>query len=104
MKIVLKMLCLWLYSNTIVYAQGQITKKELLLVFKETLTKSRNFVPETTNKWIFDNSKNDYFKKDTIILNSARIYNIEYCKVINWSFYAENKYFVILFNKNLYSY
>lgn len=73
-------------------AQKQITPKEMLSVFKETLAKSRNFAPEATNKWSFDNSNNDYFKKDTIVLNSARCSDSDYCKSIQWSFYENEKF------------
>lgn len=72
-------------------AQKQITPKEMLSVFKETLAKSRNFVPEATNIWSFNNSNNDYFKKDTIVLNSARCSSRGYCKSIQWSFYENEK-------------
>ncbi|TPN87103.1 hypothetical protein [Aquimarina algicola] len=96
MKNIILSLLLIPYLNIfgIVNAQNQITSKEMQFVFKETLAKSLNFVPEATNIWSFDNSNNDYFKKDTIILNSARCgfgYN---CHRIQWSFY-ENERFIL---------
>ncbi|TSE07891.1 hypothetical protein [Aquimarina algiphila] len=93
MKNMILPLLLILYLNIfgIINAQNQITPKEMQSVFKETLAKSRNFVPEATNIWSFDNSNNDYFKKDTITLNSARCGNGDYCSGIDWSFYENEK-------------
>ncbi len=86
------MLILFLNIFGVVNGQNQITQKEMLSVLKETLAKSRNFVPEATNTWLFDNSNNDYFKKDTIVLNSARCNKKDYCNSINWSFYENEKF------------
>lgn len=69
-----------------------MTKDSLDFVFKETLAKSRNAVSDATNNWRYDNSKDDYFKQDTIILNTARSYTMNYCNGINWSFYKEKRF------------
>jgi hypothetical protein len=73
-------------------AQSLLTKDSLDFVFKETLAKSRNAVSNATNNWRYDNSNDDYFKQDTIILNTARSYKINYCNGINWSFYKEKRF------------
>lgn len=80
-------------------AQSLLTKDSLDFVFKETLVKSRNAVSDATNSWRYDNSNEDYFKKDTIILNTARSYKMDYCNGINWSFYKE-KYFILEFTQH----
>lgn len=79
-------LCL---TVNVLKAQSLLTKDFLGFVFKETLAKSRNAVSNATNSWRYDNSNDDYFKKDTLILNTARSYKINYCNGINWTFYKE---------------
>lgn len=74
------------------FTNAQISKKELLSVLNETLQKSRNAVPTATNIWRYDNSKNDYFKKDTITLNTARAYRKDYCIEVNWDFYKKDEF------------
>jgi hypothetical protein len=73
-------------------AQSLLTKDSLDFVFKETLAKSRNAVSNATNNWRYDNSNDDYYKQDTIILNTARSYKMNYCNGINWSFYKEKRF------------
>jgi len=80
-------------------AQSLLTKDSLYFVFKETLAKSRNAVSDATNNWRYDNSNDDYFKKDTLIFNTARSYKLDYCNGINWSFYKE-KHFILEFAQN----
>ncbi|WP_108803798.1 hypothetical protein [Aquimarina sp. Aq107] len=92
MKNIILLGILILSLNVFGVANAQTTQKEILSVFKETLVKSRNLVPEATNSWFFDNSNNDYFKKDTIVLNSARCYVMDYCNSISWSFYKNEKF------------
>lgn len=75
-------------------AQTQITEIEFKSILVETLKKSRNIVPNAQNNWRYDNTKDDYFNNDTIILNSARTYRSDYCKEVRWSFY-ENEKFVL---------
>ncbi len=75
-------------------AQNLLTKDSLDFVFKETLAKSRNAVSNATNNWRYDNSNDDYFKQDTIILNTARSYKMNYCNGINWSFYKKKRFIV----------
>jgi hypothetical protein len=79
-------------------SQIQVTKDSLDFIFEETLKKSRNAVSDATNNWRYDNSKDDYFKKDTLILNSARSYKMNYCNGVNWSFYKE-KQFILEFSQ-----
>ncbi|WP_299211553.1 hypothetical protein [uncultured Aquimarina sp.] len=90
----MRIIALILFLNIfgVLNAQNQTTKKEILSIFKETLTKSRDFVSEATNEWFFDNTNNDYSKKDTIVLNSARIFKRDYCNIINWSFYSSDNF------------
>jgi len=78
------------FENT--QAQKAVSKNELKLIFKETLKSSRNFVSNARNEWCFDNSNNDYFDRDTIVLNSARSIKRNYCKIIDWSFYTESNF------------
>jgi hypothetical protein len=75
-------------------AQDSVSKDKLESVLKETLKKSRNAVLTATNEWRFDNTKDNYFKNDTIVLNAARSYRMDYCKAVFWSFY-ENEKFVL---------
>ena len=72
-------------------AQIPITKNEFELVLKETLKKSRNAEFTAENSWIYDNTHQDYFEKDTISLNTARSYRADYCKEIRWTFYENQK-------------
>ena len=76
--------------TAIVYSQAP-SKNHVQEVLEETLAKSRNAVSDATNEWRYDNGKNDYFTKDTIVLNSARSYRKSFCKAIYWSFYEPNK-------------
>ncbi|RAJ17364.1 hypothetical protein LX77_03886 [Gelidibacter algens] len=69
-----------------------ISKNELNTVLKETLAKSRNFVSDATNSWYYDNSENDYDRKDTITLKTARSFKRDYCNIINWTFYEWNHF------------
>ena len=73
-------------------AQIALTKIEFESILVETLNKARNAVSNAENNWRYDNTKDDYFKKDTIVLNSARSYRVDYCKEIRWSFYENNKF------------
>ena len=73
-------------------AQIALTKIEFESILVETLNKSRNAVSNAENNWRYDNTKEDYFKKDTIVLNSARSYRVDYCKEIRWRFYENNKF------------
>ncbi|MCW4468779.1 hypothetical protein OGH69_07390 [Flavobacterium sp. MFBS3-15] len=68
---------------------GQVSKRELEAVLEETLLKARNAVPTAENSWRYDNTNQDYFKSDTIVLNTARSYIQNYCKEIRWSFYEK---------------
>ncbi|NQX77103.1 MAG: hypothetical protein HRT75_05155 [Gilvibacter sp.] len=68
-----------------------LRKSYVQSVLEETLRKSRNPVSNATNEWRYDNTHDDYFTKDTIVLNSARTYRQSYCKTIYWSFYEANK-------------
>jgi hypothetical protein len=77
-------------------SQTAVPKDSLDFIFKETLQKARNAVSDATNNWRYDNSKDDYFKKDTLIFNTARSYRMNYCNGVNWSFYKE-KQFVLEF-------
>lgn len=72
-------------------AQSPISKNDFELVLQETLMKARNAVRTAENNWNYDNTNQDYFKKDTIILNTARSYRRNYCKEIRWSFYENQK-------------
>lgn len=81
-----------LLSGTALNAQSPRSKDELKSVLKETLAKSRNAVSTATNKWRYDNSKDDYFQRDTIVLSTARTYRMDFCKVMNWSFYKDDKF------------
>lgn len=72
--------------------QIPITKNEFELVLKETLKKSRNAVSDAENIWRYDNTHQDYFEKDTIILSTARSYRADYCKEIRWAFYENQKF------------
>ncbi|WP_299246783.1 hypothetical protein [uncultured Aquimarina sp.] len=90
MRLLILILLLSVFGG--INAQDQITRKEILSVLKETLAKSRNFDSEATNEWFFDNTNNDYLKKDTIVLNSARSFKRDYCNIINWSFYKNDKF------------
>ena len=69
-----------------------VSKSELKKMLKETLAKSRNNVSEATNSWFYDNTKNDYEKRDTLTFNTARSFKRDYCKIINWTFYEWNKF------------
>jgi hypothetical protein len=73
------------------FSQNEINKAAIKSVFEETLRKSRNAVETATNEWRYNNSNEDYFVSDTLMLNSARSYRKSYCKEINWSFYEVNK-------------
>lgn len=73
-------------------AQHLLDKNSIRLIFKETLGKVRNAVDNASNDWRYDNSKSDYFTNDTIVLNTARSYRMEYCEGVNWSFYKEQKF------------
>ena len=73
-------------------AQVSISKNDILLSLKESLEKSRNAVSDARCNWRFNNTNDDYFKKDTIILNLARSYRTDYCKEIRWSFYENTKF------------
>jgi hypothetical protein len=84
-------ICTLILSGT-VNAQNSLTKKKLEMVFKETLKKSRNAVETATNNWRYDNSKGDYFENDTVTLNTARTYKMNYCNGTNWSFYKTEKF------------
>lgn len=78
----------FLYSS----AQTALTKNEFESILEETLKKSRNAVSSAENNWRYDNTNEDYFKKDTIVLNTARSYRVNYCKEIRWSFYENQKF------------
>ncbi|MEZ4817560.1 MAG: hypothetical protein R2776_06280 [Flavobacteriaceae bacterium] len=82
-----------LFIIFIVSASSQnLTKKsEVEKIFKETLLKSRDYVKTATNEWRYDNTKEDYFINDTIILNSARSYRQSNCKEVSWSFFDLSK-------------
>jgi hypothetical protein len=81
-------------SFTYSSAQVALTKNEFESILQETLKKSRNAVSNAENNWRYDNTNEDYFKKDTIVLKTARSYRVDYCKEIRWSFY-ENQKFII---------
>ena len=72
-------------------AQSNTSKRELKSIFKETLRKSRNAVSTARNEWRYDNTNDDYSQNDTIILNSARSYKMDFCNGIGWSFYENEK-------------
>jgi hypothetical protein len=73
-------------------SQTAVSKDSLDVIFKETLQKARNAVNDATNNWRYDNSKDDYLKKDTLIFNTARSYRMTYCNGVNWSFYKEKQF------------
>ena len=87
--IILLVICI---SSTLSKGQELLNTDSINNVFKETLQKSRNAVSNATNSWRYDNSKEDYFKRDTIVLNTARSYKTEYCNGVNWSFYTERNF------------
>lgn len=90
----MKLLCILfitIISTTQSIAQNQVSKDEFVSVLQETLTKARNAVPTAENSWSYDNTNQDYFKKDTITLNTARVYKRNYCKEIRWSFNENQK-------------
>ncbi|WP_156879235.1 hypothetical protein [Salinimicrobium xinjiangense] len=82
---------IFLFSCTSTFGQ-EISKNELKKVLEETLSKSRDFVPNATNSWFYDNSENDYKTRDTLILNTARSHKRDYCQTIDWTFYKWNKF------------
>jgi hypothetical protein len=73
-------------------AQVSISKNDILLTLKENLEKSRDVISDARCDWRYNNTDDDYFIKDTIILNSARSYRADYCKEIRWSFYENTKF------------
>jgi hypothetical protein len=82
------------FSFTYSLSQITLNKNEFESILQETLKKSRNAVSNAENNWRYDNTNEDYFRKDTIILKTARSYRVDYCKEIRWSFY-ENQKFII---------
>ncbi|WP_037320369.1 hypothetical protein [Salegentibacter sp. Hel_I_6] len=91
MKVKLTILIFLIGSVTSICGQT-VSKNELREILQETLTKSREFVPNATNSWFYDNSENDYGTRDTLILNTARSYKRDYCQTIDWTFYEWNKF------------
>ncbi|PZR21169.1 MAG: hypothetical protein DI539_08720 [Flavobacterium psychrophilum] len=89
----MKFLYILLFTVTpcLIYSQNQPSKNDLESVLHETLAKARNAVPTAENSWSYNNTNQDYFRKDTIILNTARSYKRNYCKEIRWSFYQNQK-------------
>ncbi|MDY0932401.1 hypothetical protein [Chryseobacterium sp. CFBP8996] len=80
-----------IFLITISNAQNVISKYELQMILKESLQKSRNMVSTANNNWSYDNTNDDYYKNDTIVLNSARSFSMDCCRVINWSFYENER-------------
>ena len=89
--IIFILLCL---TTKLSMSQTAVSKDSLDIIFKETLQKARNAVSDATNNWRYDNSKDDYLKKDTLIFNTARSYIMNYCNGVNWSFYKENQFII----------
>ena len=87
--------CAAFYFST---AQMSLSLDTVKAVFAETLRKSRDVVDDAPNSWRYDDSNNDYFRKDTLVLNSARSYRTNYCNGVEWSFYKEDR-FVVLFTR-----
>ena len=87
--IIFILLCL---TTKLSMSQTAVSKDSLDIIFKETLQKARNAVSDATNNWRYDNSKDDYLKKDTLIFNTARSYRMNYCNGVNWSFYKEKQF------------
>ena len=79
-------------STKVSMSQTAVSKDSLDVIFKETLQKARNAVSDATNNWRYDNSEDDYLKKDTLIFNTARSYRMNYCNGVNWSFYKEKQF------------
>lgn len=88
-NIILVLLCL---ITKLSISQTSVPKDSLGFIFKETLKKSRNDVSDATNNWRYDNSNDDYCKKDTLIFNTARSYKMNYCNGVNWCFYKEKQF------------
>jgi hypothetical protein len=86
--LIITLIIIWTNSN----AQIQITKTDFEIVLQETLKKSRNAVADAKNSWRYDNTNQDYFTNDSIIINTARSYRKDYCKEIRWSFYENQKF------------
>jgi hypothetical protein len=80
-----------IFTSISIFGQS-VSKSELKSILKETLAKSRNYVPDATNSWFYDNSANDYETQDTLTFNTARSYKRDYCKIINWTFYKWNNF------------
>lgn len=94
-QIVMKTALIVIFSVFCIFesnAQISISKNKFKLILKESLEKSRNAVSDARSIWRFDNTNEDYFTKDTIILNGARSYRKDYCKEIRWSFYQNEKF------------
>lgn len=87
--IIFILLCL---TTKLSISQTAVSKDSLDTIFKETLQKARNAVSDATNNWRYDNSKDDYFKKDTLTFNTARAYRMNYCNGVNWSFNKEKQF------------
>ena len=88
------------FSAAFYFSNAQVSSSldSVKAVFAETLKKSRNAVDDATNSWRYDDTNNDYFIKDTIILNSARTYKTSYCNGVEWKFNKEDQ-FVLLFTR-----
>jgi hypothetical protein len=77
------------------HSQEMLSKDKLLKSFKETIVQPTNGKIETgSNPWFTDNTNEIYYKNDTIILNNARSYKRDFCKIINWNFYKKNAFII----------
>lgn len=73
--------------------ETKVSKTELINSFKETIAQTKKGIIQTdSNPWFADNTNDNYFKKDTIVLINARSFKREYCKIINWNFYKETAF------------
>lgn len=88
----IKLITIILIFTSLSSSGQSVSKSELKKMLKETLSKSRNNVSDATNSWFYDNTKNDYEKRDTLTFNTARSLKRDYCKIINWTFYKWNKF------------
>ena len=72
-----------------------ISKKQLLNLFKETIVQTKKGIIQVdSNPWFTENTDNLYFKNDTIVLKNARSFKREYCKIVNWNFYKKNAFII----------
>ena len=92
----MKTFLIFLLASIVQFSYSQETKvsrNELINSFKKTIIQIKKGIIQTdSNPWFADNTNDNYFKKDTIVLINARSFKREFCKVINWNFYKETAF------------